>query len=82
MELTNFKVDGMQSEACAVKLNDALAGLKGVSKVSVIFASEQVNVNFDGEAVSKDNLKDAIAAAGFRVVPAHGEDGNCCGGCT
>lgn len=82
MELTNLKIGGMQTEACATKLTDALTAIDGVEKTSVIFASGQANVNFNSDKLNQDDLKDAVAAAGFEVLPAHGEAGNCCGSCS
>lgn len=81
MEIATLKIDGIQSEQCTTTLKDALSALTGVARASVSFASKHALVNFDPTVINTVQLKEAVRDAGFDVLPAHGEEGNCCGSC-
>ncbi|KIF79814.1 hypothetical protein [Noviherbaspirillum autotrophicum] len=58
----------------------ALAAVNGVLKVSA--ESAAVNVEFDEDVTSLQELRATLQRAGISVKkPAHGEEGMCCGSC-
>lgn len=81
MEIATLKIGGITCEDCVEKVAGALRALTGVKRASVSFASKHASVNFDPTQVNTAQLKDAVRDAGFEVIPAHGEEGNCCGSC-
>jgi len=58
-------VTGMSCASCAASIEKALARLPGVSEASVNFAAETVTVRYDPDAVSYDELEQAIKDAGY-----------------
>src|SRR5579859_1225387 len=56
----------------ARRLQQALAGLEGVTSAHVNLASEQAVVQYIPTLVSQADLRRAVTAAGFEVVPAAG----------
>lgn len=82
MEITSIKLGGLKSDCCVTKLTEALTATAGVEKVSISLEHQQANINFNPEQINRDGLKEAVAAAGYEVLPAHGEEGNCCGSCS
>lgn len=81
MELTTIRITGMQSEQCAQKITQALTATSGVEQANVSFTGHRASVGFEGDQTSIESLKQVIRDAGFDIQPAHGEEGNCCGGC-
>jgi copper chaperone len=60
----------------------ALNSVKGVHKVTTIATAATVEVDFDADATSAQELRMTLQNAGLRVKkPAHGEEGMCCGSC-
>ena len=59
-----------------------LGSVRGVAKVAVATSTASVNVDFDEDITSLQELFARLQWAGVRVnVPAHGEEGMCCGSC-
>ncbi|MBV6272769.1 heavy-metal-associated domain-containing protein [Alcaligenaceae bacterium CGII-47] len=82
MQTEIMKIGGLQGAACASKIDAALGAVTGVRSVSTSMDTHKATVTFDPELVSKQRLTVAIADAGYEYIKsAHGEDGNCCGGC-
>ena len=61
-----ISVAGLQSPADEQKLTDALGALDGLQKLSV--AAGKVAVEYDPLRITKAQLTEAIARAGFRVA--------------
>lgn len=77
-----MKIGGLQGPACAAKIDTILSAVQGVKTVSTALDTHKATITFDPEQVSKQRLAVAIADAGYEYLkPAHGEDGECCGGC-
>ncbi|MBZ4687780.1 MAG: copper ion binding protein [Clostridiales bacterium] len=60
-------VAGMSCEHCKKAVEEALMTLEGVEKASVDLSKNIVEVNFDTEKTSEEDLKEAITAAGYEV---------------
>jgi len=74
MSSQKMAVRGMHCASCASNVSRALAEVPGVADANVNLATEQVRVEFEGDAVPLDTLVDAVQAAGFELIaPATGE---------
>ena len=63
------------------KVVNLLNAVKGVSEAIVTGSS--LNVRFDQDVTSTQELSTVLQRAGFDVKkPVHGEDGVCCGSCS
>ncbi|MDK2985635.1 MAG: copper chaperone [Clostridia bacterium] len=60
-------VAGMSCEHCKKAVEEALMTLEGVEKASVDLSKNIVEVNFDTDKTSEEDLKEAITAAGYEV---------------
>ena len=65
----SFGLAGMTCQACARKVEAALSGISGVLKVFVDLAGRRATVSFDQDRVSLDDLKSAVQATGYRLLP-------------
>lgn len=63
-------VDGLNDLKAVRKIEGILRGLKGVRAVRVDPGSGEVFVEYDGQAVSPQQLLSALQAAGFNARPA------------
>lgn len=64
----SISIKGMHCATCATAISDALDALDGVSESQVNLATERVSVRFDPGKVSRNDLEDAIANAGYEVL--------------
>ena len=62
-------IRGMHCASCATNVSRALAGVPGVADANVNLATEQVRVEFEGDAVPVETLVAAVQVAGFELVP-------------
>lgn len=60
-----FKIDGMSCDHCVMAVEKELGKLE-IEKKKVEIGS--VKISFDLEIVSKENIKDAIEEAGYKVI--------------
>ena len=67
MKTENLKILGMTCAACAKAAERAVGKLDGIEKVSVNYATEKMNVDFDDEKVSIEQIKTAVAKAGYEA---------------
>ncbi|MFT9497530.1 heavy metal translocating P-type ATPase [Anaerosolibacter sp.] len=67
MKTENLKVFGMTCAACAKAAERAVGKLDGVEKVNVNFATEKMNVAFDASKLSMEEIKAAVAKAGYEA---------------
>lgn len=63
-EATSFQIEGMSCASCVARVEKALAGVPGVSDVSVNLASETALVHHD-EAVSSKDLVRVLSDTGY-----------------
>jgi Cu+-exporting ATPase len=64
----------MSCAACAHRIERAVQQVKGVTKCSVNFATEQATVVYDATTTDTQAVQAAIAAAGYRATPVHTDD--------
>jgi Cu+-exporting ATPase len=64
---TTLKLGGMSCASCAARIEKALAGLPGVSKAAVNFATEKATVDYDPTRVKITDLLRAVSEAGYKA---------------
>lgn len=81
MKSETLQLSGTLDESAAMNVARVLNAVKGVSKVAIVTASASVNIDFDDDVTSTQELRTALQQAGFGMKRAHGEAGMCCGSC-
>ena len=66
---TDIKVSGMTCGACAVSVKSALTRVKGVKSADVSPEKGLATVVYDDQQTSKQQLRAAINATGFKAEP-------------
>jgi copper chaperone CopZ len=61
-------IKGFHCSGCANNLSKSLANLEGVIKAQADFDTAQVEVRFDPERVTEEDLRDQVRATGFEPV--------------
>lgn len=61
----SWQVEGMDCAACARKVETAVRQVPGVSQVQVLFATEKLLVNADGDV--RPQVESAVRAAGYKL---------------
>lgn len=67
METITLNVKGMTCNHCVKSVETSVGELNGVEKVSVDLASGKVDVVFDVQKVSEEQIKETIDDQGFDV---------------
>lgn len=67
-----FRVEGMTCAHCEASVREEVEELPGVEVVAVDRAGGRLVVR--GEALDEASIHDAVAAAGYRVVTAPGDE--------
>ncbi len=62
-----FGVTGFHCSACSDNLSKALGNLDGVIRARASFDDAQVEVRFDTDRVSEQDLREQIARSGFEA---------------
>lgn len=82
MKSETLQLLGTLDESAAMNVARVLNTVKGVSKVAISTANASVNIDFNDDITSTQELRAALQQVGFRVKSgAHGEAGMCCGSC-
>ncbi len=68
MKGTIYKVEGMHCASCAAVISTQLSKLDGVRNVSVNFATEKAEIDFDSSTVNVDSMNDRIRELGYTLV--------------
>lgn len=63
-----YKVEGMMCAMCASHVQTALNGLAGVKSANVNLANGSALVEYDSSALSENQIKAAVDAAGYNLV--------------
>ena len=63
-----LRIEGMHCVNCAMIVDGALEELAGVKAASTNYARQCVDVEYDEEQVTVDDLVRAIGAAGYQVA--------------
>jgi Cu2+-exporting ATPase len=71
----NIEIDGLLSALCAQGVEKRLAGLRGVRRATVNYASGSATVAYDESVVNLQTIKAAVRACGYRcpgeMLPKH-----------
>jgi Zn2+/Cd2+-exporting ATPase len=67
-----MRVEGMDCSACALKIENALKRLRGVSDVSVNYGIETLTLRIDQDRISLDAVEQQIRALGYAPKVLHG----------
>jgi copper chaperone CopZ len=83
MQTEHLKVTGMTCGGCTSNVTHALEAVAGVRNVEVSLAAAEATVQYDERLTSIDQLKSAIAGAGYGVGGSDAADGrqskgSCC----
>ncbi|MBF7095570.1 heavy metal translocating P-type ATPase [Alkalibacter mobilis] len=68
MDKENIKISGMTCAACAQRVEKSVGKLEGVKNASVNFATEKLTVEFDGQDIDLENIKETIEKIGYGVI--------------
>ncbi len=68
MDKIVLNVEGMRCEHCKARVENALAGVDGVSRAEASLEGKKVVVEYDSASVGLQLLKDAVEDCGFEVV--------------
>lgn len=68
MEKLTCKIGGMMCAACAANVERALNKTEGVAQAQVNIATERATIEFDPAKVTKDQLAQAVKAAGYEMI--------------
>lgn len=66
---TVLRAEGFSCPSCVGKIEKQVGRLRGVSDVTVHFASARIEVEHDPAAASVDDLIAAVAKAGYAARP-------------
>ena len=64
----NLPVEGMSCASCILRVEKAIKGVQGVTDAVVNLASEKARIEFDQSRVTLDQLRQAVAGAGYTLV--------------
>ena len=68
MEKLTCKIGGMMCAACAANVERALNKTHGVLEAQVNIATERATIDYDPNEVSKEQLAQAVKAAGYEMI--------------
>lgn len=82
MKSETLSLAGALDEGGALIVARVLNAVKGVSKVGIETAAAKINIDFDEDVTSLQELRTTLQQAGVTLKKvAHGEEGMCCGSC-
>ncbi|HRT82655.1 MAG TPA: heavy metal-associated domain-containing protein, partial [Oscillospiraceae bacterium] len=61
-------IEGMTCAACSARIEKVLGKMDGVSSATVNLAAEKLNLEYDQEKVSEDQIKKAVEKIGYGYV--------------
>lgn len=68
MEHKVFSIEGMTCASCAQTVEKAAQKLPGVKAANVNLATEKMNIQFDGSALTEADIQKAVADAGYTAI--------------
>lgn len=66
MKEIKLKIEGMHCTGCSTRLERVLNNLEGVEEAKVSLEEKQTTIKFDETKTNIENIKEAIADAGFK----------------
>lgn len=70
----SFKVEGMTCSACAARIEKVTGKMDGVENSNVNFANSTLNISFDKDKVSINDIKAKVEKLGYKLLDASQED--------
>ncbi|MFS0879015.1 copper chaperone CopZ [Metabacillus niabensis] len=68
METKTFKVEGMSCQHCVNAVEGSVGKLQGVQHVKVLLDKGEVEVSFEKDKVSNEEIVETIEEQGYDVV--------------
>lgn len=82
MKSETLQLSRALDESSALAIAQILNALNGVSKVAITTTTSAVDISFDENITSMQELRTALKKSGFGTKSiVHGEEGMCCGSC-
>ncbi len=69
MKNKTYKIEGMTCAACSSAVERAFRKVEGAEQVNVNLATEKMNIQFDEEKVSEEDIFKTVERAGYKAVP-------------
>lgn len=69
MKKENFDVTGMSCSACSSRVEKCVSGLEGAKKVSVNLLTNSMQVEYDEEVLSEEQILRAVTKEGYGASP-------------
>ena len=63
----SLKVEGMTCSACSSRVERFVRKLDGVNEANVNFATETLNVDFDADKLTVNDIENTVIKAGYKV---------------
>lgn len=70
MDTKTIRIDGMHCDGCAQRLKRVLEREPGVEKADVSYKGGEAHVQFDGQRITTDRLRQVIERAGYETPSA------------
>jgi copper chaperone CopZ len=67
MTKQRFQIQGMHCVGCAMSVDGALEELEGVKSATTSYARQVVDVEYDEQMVSEEQILEAVEAAGYQA---------------
>lgn len=64
----SLKVEGMTCSYCVSKVETGVQELQGISSINIDMDTEEVQVEFDHNEVSLDQIKQKIEEQGYQIL--------------
>ena len=82
MKAETLRLSGALDETGALEIARVLNTLSGVSKIAIATAAGAINVTYDENVTSMQEVRTVLKKAGLAAKRLeHGEEGMCCGSC-
>lgn len=63
-----FNIEGMTCASCAARIEKVVGKVEGVLSVTVNLATEKMNVEFDENKISSNDISNAVDKAGYKAL--------------
>lgn len=63
-----FNIEGMTCASCAARIEKVVGKIEGVSSVTVNLATEKMNVEFDENKISSNDILNAVDKVGYKAL--------------
>jgi Cu+-exporting ATPase len=67
MQKTSFTISGMSCVNCAARIEKTLSETAGISRVAVNFAMEELLVEFDDAAITRESIEEKVTKLGYGI---------------